>query len=62
MEDLPSAFADVTSSIPGYGIIAQILLNSFGVDASKLVSKYIILFAFYKVTTWLWDKVYNFLQ
>jgi hypothetical protein len=62
MDDMSSAFTDVTKTIPGYGILAQILLQSFGVDAGKLVSKYITFFAFYKVAVWLRDRVYHFLQ
>jgi hypothetical protein len=62
METLTSAFVDATSSIPGYGVIAQILLQSYGVDAGKLASKYIIIFAICKAVIWLWDKIYDFLQ
>jgi hypothetical protein len=62
MAEFSSAFKDATSSIPGYDIIAQILLQSYGVDAGTLVFKYIILYAIYKVVLWLWDKVGDFLQ
>ncbi|KAH7071514.1 P-loop containing nucleoside triphosphate hydrolase protein [Paraphoma chrysanthemicola] len=51
---------DATTIVPGYTIISQLLLQNFGVDASELVSKYLIFFAIYKAAVWLWDKGKDF--
>lgn len=61
-DTLGSAFSEATSSIPGYGVVQQVLLQNFGVEANDLVYKYLILFAVYKFIAWFYDKAHNYLE
>jgi hypothetical protein len=53
---------DATSMIPGYSIIAPLLLQNFGVDVGAVISKYLIFFVFYQGVIYLWERGYSFVQ
>lgn len=60
--DADSLLSDAISSIPGFGVLQQLLKQSFGVEANELVSKYLIVFAIYKFAIWLYEHAYDFLE
>jgi hypothetical protein len=61
MENLSTSFLDLTSSIPGYGVLSQILLHKFGIDVRDLVSTYLIIFALYQMGHYTYHWLSDFL-
>ncbi|KAH4043651.1 hypothetical protein HBH49_229430 [Parastagonospora nodorum] len=56
----PPGVGDATASIPGYGMIAQVMLGAFGVDVGQIVSIYLLLFGFYQGGLMLWHKACDY--
>jgi hypothetical protein len=56
------AISHASSIIPGYSIVAPLLLQYFGVDIGSIISKYLIVFAIYQVGIYLWERGHGFIQ
>ena len=56
------ATSHASSMIPGYSIVAPLLLQHFGVDVGTLISKYLIVFAIYQVGIYRWERSSGFIQ
>jgi chaperone BCS1 len=56
----PPGVGDATASIPGYGMIAQVMLGVFGVDVGQIVSIYLLLFGFYQGGLMVWRKACDY--
>jgi hypothetical protein len=56
------AMEDAGSMILGYSIVAELLLQHFGVDLGNFISKYLIVFAIYQIGIYLWEPGSSFIQ
>jgi hypothetical protein len=57
-EALPEGISASTASIPGYGMIAQLVLSFFGFDLGEIVSLYLLLFGGYQAGLYVWNRAW----
>jgi chaperone BCS1 len=55
-ESLPPGIADAAINIPGFGAIAQLLLNKLGFDVGSTMSLYLLLFGIFQGAVFLYTR------
>jgi chaperone BCS1 len=55
-ETLPPGLADAAINIPGFGAIAQLLLNKLGFDVGSMMSLYLLLFGLFQGAVFFYNR------
>jgi hypothetical protein len=58
--DFSSVINDASATIPGYGIVVQIVSRYLGFDLGWLISKYLVLFAIFKASAYIFTQLQNY--
>lgn len=60
-ETLPPGMANAAMNVPGFGAIAQLILNKLGFDVGNTMSLYLLLFGLYQGAMWLYYQGRSYL-